>query len=71
MPNQETDLPNIQVLSGAPIEPGFVALLFKNMPIQEVNGELLPCIQVSARQAMELAMNIIHIAKIAENSNPT
>ena len=65
---------NIQVLSGSPaIKDGHVALVFHNVPISPVSMPdgtelLVPCVQMTARQAMELALNIIYIAKIAEHS---
>jgi hypothetical protein len=63
---------HIQVMVGPPqIKLGHIALVLHNPPISPINlpdgsTVLVPCIQLNARQAMEIAMNIIYIAKIAE-----
>ncbi len=65
---------NIQIMAcGSAIQPGHVAIILHNVQIGPVDmpdgtQALVPCFQLSARQAMEVAMNMIHIAKIAEQN---
>jgi hypothetical protein len=68
---------NIQIMTGAPtIELGHVALIIHNCPIIMIqnpnatedspDSTPVPGVKLTARQAMEIGMNLIHIAKIAE-----
>lgn len=62
---------NIQILTGQPlVKLGRIAMILPNAPISAltINGEELICPAVSmpARQAMEIGMNMIYIAKVAE-----
>ncbi len=69
--NPESPL-NIQIMTGLPVcAPGYVALVIHNCPTimtQDSEGNLIPVpgIRLCARQAMEVGMNLIHIAKLSE-----
>lgn len=57
----------IQTMTSSEIGLGHVAVIITNCPMVEVSeGVIKPGIKMSARQAIEVAINIIHIAKIAE-----
>ena len=62
---------NIQILTGEPVSAGHVAIVIYNCPtvmLRREDGELVPVpgVQLTARKAMEIGMNLIHIAKLAE-----
>ena len=68
---------NIQILYGQPAtELGHIALLIFNCPVvayhtgkeDEHTSDIImvPGVKLTARQAMEIGMNMIHIAKVAE-----
>lgn len=59
---------NILVITGQPrVKMGNVGIIIYNCPISDIGqGYLGPAIQLSAQQAMEVGMNLIYIAKVAE-----
>lgn len=68
---------NIQILYGQPVtEIGHVAMMIFNCPVVAYHTGredehasdviMVPGVQLTARQAMEIGMNLIHIAKVAE-----
>lgn len=74
----------IQVFTGTPnIGPGYVALVILNCPITPIqipaidgvagnfDETIVPAIKISARQAMEIGMNMIYIAKLSESGQTT
>lgn len=71
-PQPHNDQIHFQIMTGPPfIKVGYVGIVLRNLPIAEIDGELVPCVQLTARQAMEIAMNMIHISKIAEEYEKT
>lgn len=72
LPESECDKVNIQIMAGVQgVAVGNVILVIRNAPIQPAempNGEttLVPCVQLSAQAAIEIAANMIYVAKIAQ-----
>lgn len=59
----------VQMQFGGSVPLGYVAVIIKNCPISQIgNDTLAPCFKLEARVAMEIGMQFIHMAKLAEQS---
>lgn len=70
MPEEDGQL-QVQVQFGGPIQLGHVVVVLLNCPIEPYGDSLLPAFKMKAREAMELGMNLIHMAKWAEQQELT
>lgn len=60
----------IQAYTAPELGRAHVGVVINNCPLIEVDGGLKPGFKMCARQAMEVGMNLIYLAKLAESMLP-
>lgn len=57
---------SVYVHVGSDVPLGCVGVVIKNAPLREVDGQILPVLRMSSKEAMGIGANFIYIAKVAE-----